>query len=240
MKALLIIPALNEEHALPSLLQEIRETAWPDGVGVDVVVVDDGSTDGTARIAREAGGRVLRFCKNLGIGGAVQAGLKVAFRDDYDCAVQVDGDGQHPTSEVASLIDVYRGERTLGMVIGSRYLQRVGFQSTFLRRMGARWLSSLLRLFAGVRCTDPTSGMRLYGRSALRLFDITYPYDYPEPESLASAAAVGLSLREVPVQMRERQGGASSIRGFSAAYYMLKVSLAVLLAVLRSQSAVRR
>ena len=240
MKALLVIPALNEEGSLVGLLREIRGNVWPDWAQIDVVVVDDGSTDRTPQIAADAGYRVLRLCKNLGIGGAVQAGLKVAYRDGYACAVQVDGDGQHPTSEIAGLLEAYRSDPEIGMVIGSRYVDRAGFQSTFLRRAGARWLSFLLRLFAGVRCTDPTSGLRLYGKRALKLFDVTYPYDYPEPESLASAAAAGLMLREVAVRMRERQGGESSIRGFSAAYYMLKVSLAVLLAVLRSKSAVRR
>lgn len=240
MKVLLIIPALNEGEALGALLDEVRTLAAASEDRIDAVVVDDGSTDRTAEVARSANVGVLRLCKNLGIGGAVQAGIKLAFVRGYDCAIQVDGDGQHPPSEALKLVAAYRESPDVGMFIGSRYVRRDGFQSTFFRRLGAAWLAAVLRVLGRVKCSDPTSGLRLYGRAALRLFDLSYPYDYPEPESLAMATRAGLAIREVPVTMRERQGGSSSIFGMSAAYYMIKVTFAIALAAIRPISTVRR
>jgi glycosyltransferase involved in cell wall biosynthesis len=235
VRVLLIIPAFNEQQALGGLLAEIRALVAPAGVEFDTVVVDDGSVDRTADVARQGGVRLLRLCRNLGIGGAVQAGLVLAHREDFDCAIQIDGDGQHPPSELALLIAAAAAGGT-DLIIGTRYRDRddAAFRSTALRRLGSSWLRGILWLVIRLRVTDPTSGFRLYGPRALQLFSQTYPYDYPEPESLAVARAAGLVVTEVPVTMRERQGGRSSISGFQSVYYMLKVTIAVVLAYLRT------
>jgi hypothetical protein len=146
----------------------------------------------------------------------------------------MDGDGQHPPSELVKLIAALGREPKPDIVIGSRYVEREGFQSTFLRRLGIHWLRLLLRLVIRAKTTDPTSGYRLYGPRALRLFAQSYPHDYPEPEALVLAHAAGLRVCEIPVVMRERQGGQSSIKSLQAPYYLLKVTIAVLLAFARS------
>ncbi|HEU0036482.1 MAG TPA: glycosyltransferase family 2 protein [Kofleriaceae bacterium] len=228
---LLIIPAYNEQASLGGLLAEIRAVSLP--VELATVVVDDGSADRTAEIAREGGARVLRLCGNVGIGGAVQSGIRLARREGFDCAIQIDGDGQHPPSELPRLLEA---TANADLVVGTRYREPGdNFRSTPLRRLGSWWLKLILRVIARVRVSDPTSGYRLYGKRALALFDDTYPYDFPEPESLAVARVSGLSITEVPVKMRERQGGSSSIVGFSTIYYMLKVTVAIVLTYFRTR-----
>ena len=218
-----------------SLVGDIRAEGEKLGVEIAAVVIDDGSTDRTAAVAAAAGARVVQLPKNLGIGGAVQTGLRLAWREGFSCAVQIDGDGQHPPSELGKLIAALKETPAPDLVVGTRYGEdRQGFQSTALRRLGSWWLRWVLRSVAGVPSTDPTSGYRLYGPRALALFERTYPYDYPEPESLAMARAAGLTIREVPVIMRPRLAGASSIRSWQTAYYMLKVSVAVALCYVRS------
>ena len=235
MRLLIIIPAFNEEEALAGLLAEIRALSPADvGAELETVVVDDGSTDRTAEIARAGGARVLRLCGNLGIGGAVQSGLRLAHRERFDFAAQVDGDGQHPPHELAKLVAAGKLAPAPDLVVGTRYTDKNNFRSTPLRRLGSWWLRVLLRIVTRQRLTDPTSGFRLYGVRALRKFDETYPYDFPEPESLAIARAAHFRITEVPVVMRERQGGRSSILGFSTIYYMLKVTIAVLLTYIRA------
>jgi len=235
VRLLIIIPAFNEEQALAGLLSEIRALSPADvGAEIETVVVDDGSTDRTSDIAREGGARVLRLCRNLGIGGAVQSGLRLAHRERFDFAAQVDGDGQHPPHELARLVAAGKAEPVPDLVVGTRYTDKNNFRSTALRRLGSWWLRVLLRIVTRQRLTDPTSGFRLYGARALRKFDETYPYDFPEPESLAIARAAHLRIAEVPVAMRERQGGRSSILGFSTIYYMLKVTIAVVLTYIRA------
>ena len=232
MRALIIVPALNEEAALPELLDELREQLESSEHEAQVLVVDDGSTDRTSAVAREGGVRVAQLCRNLGIGGAVQCGIRIGVREGFDCAIQVDGDGQHPPRQLDKLLAELDQDPAPDLVIGSRYIGDGQFRSTFLRRLGSAWLRVILR-FLGIKVTDPTSGFRLYGARALALFDRSYPYDFPEPESLALASAMGLRIAEVPVTMRARQAGTSSIRGLMAPYYMLKVTVAVLLAYIR-------
>ena len=198
------------------------------------MVIDDASIDRTAEVARAHGARVVRLCRNLGIGGAVQTGLRLALREDFDCAVQMDGDGQHPPSELKKLLAAMQAPSPPDIVVGSRYLQKEGFQSTLPRRMGSGLLRWVLGIVTGAKTTDPTSGYRAYGRRALRLFNWSYPNDYPEPEALVLAKVAGLRVVEVPVSMKERQGGASSISILHAPYYMLKVTVAILLAYARS------
>lgn len=241
---LAVVPCLNEEQALPALLGRLREVAaaWTAGADPDrleVLVVDDGSVDRTAEVARAHGARVARLSRNLGIGGAVQTGLKLAARQGYDCAVQIDGDGQHPPAELPRLLDAARGPAGADLVVGSRFLDPVdrdAWRSTWLRRLGIAWLALVLRVVTGLRSTDPTSGFRVYGRRALALFADNYPYDFPEPESLALARAMDLRVVEVAVRMQARQGGASSIRGLATAYYMVKVTLAVVLTYVRARA----
>jgi glycosyltransferase involved in cell wall biosynthesis len=234
MRVLFVLPALNEEEAIAPLLDELGRVAAELRLDAQAVVVDDGSRDETADVAAHAGARVVRLCRNLGIGGAVQCGLRLALREGFDCAVQLDGDGQHPPAEVKKLLAAFADASAPDLIVGTRYATNGGFRSTALRRLGGRWLRFILRLVAGVKVTDPTSGYRLYGKRALSLFDQTYPYDYPEPEALVLAQAARLRIVEVPVVMRERQGGQSSIAGLSAPYYMFKVTLAVILAHLRA------
>jgi glycosyltransferase involved in cell wall biosynthesis len=223
MRALAIVPAWNEERQLPAVLDELQRAAplW------DVCVVDDGSNDATAAVARERGAVLLRLPVNLGIGGAVQAGYLWARDHDYDVAAQIDGDGQHDPQYLAATLQLLGAGADI--VIGSRYLGAGGFRSTALRRAGTRYLSWFLRLRCGARVTDPTSGFRVAGRRAIKLFAANYPSDYPEPEAIAVAMRRGLRIEEVPVVMRDRAHGVSSIGPARTVYYLIKVSLALLL-----------
>ena len=223
MKALVIIPAYNEEEAIVATVKSVVDA------GFDYIVVNDGSRDRTLETCVENGIHVLDLPQNLGIGGAVQAGHKFAQRYGYDIDIQFDGDGQHDARYLADL--VRKIEAGSDLVIGSRFLEETdGFQSTFMRRVGKTWLSGFLKAFVGIHVTDPTSGFRACGRRAIDLFCDSYPIDYPEPESIAVAAKSGLVIQEIPVIMHERQGGVSSINAVASIYYMLKVSLAIVIA----------
>jgi len=224
MRALAIVPAWNEERDLAGVIGELRR-AVP---GWDICVVDDGSSDATAAVARRAGAVVLRLPINLGIGGAVQTGYLWARSHGYDVAAQIDGDGQHDPQYLEGAVrPIVDG--TADVVIGSRYLGPGGFRSSALRRAGARYLSWFLRLRCRAHVTDPTSGFRVAGPRAIELFAAHYPSDYPEPEAIALATRHGLRVEEVPVVMRERQHGTSSIGPARTLYYLIKVSLALLL-----------
>ena len=232
-RLLVIIPALNEEQALRGLLEEFKLAQPTLPWATEAVVIDDGSTDRTAQVAAEANVRVVKLCRNLGIGAAVQTGLRLAFQEGFDAALQMDGDGQHPPAEIGRLLARLCTADSPDLVVGSRHIVRRGYQATGARRIGQLWLIGCLRLLCGLTLTDPTSGFRLYGSAALRLFKGAYPDDFPEPESLAIAAKCGLRVVEQPVEMRARQGGQSSISGLKPLYYMIKVTLAVALAVAR-------
>lgn len=224
MRVLAVIPAFNEERSVASVVEGIRRHA----PGVDVCVVDDGSTDRTGEVARRLGVTLLPSPLNLGIGGAVQIGYLWALQHGYDVAVQVDGDGQHDPSYLPALVEAVRSGRA-GLVIGSRFLEgSEGFRSTALRRAGIRYLDWLLRVRCGARVTDPTSGFRAAGREAIALFADAYPSDYPEPESIAVAARHGIAVAEVPVRMSRRAHGESSITPLRTLYYLVKVSLSLL------------
>jgi glycosyltransferase involved in cell wall biosynthesis len=224
MRGLVIIPAYNEALSLPSVIASVREAlpSW------DVCVVDDGSVDSTARVAAARGALVLRSPINLGIGGAVQTGYLWARDHGYDVAVQIDGDGQHDPSFVeAAVAPIFEGRADV--VVGSRFLGDGDFRSTGLRRAGICYLSWFLRLRCGARVTDPTSGFRATGRRAIELFARDYPSDYPEPEAIALTQRHGLTMAEVGVRVRDRRHGASSINAWRTLYYLIKVSVALLL-----------
>lgn len=228
MKVLLLVPAWNEADALPSLLSELRRR-YPQ---YDVLVVDDGSSDDTGQVARAGGARVVELPFNLGIGGAEQTGFVYAERSGYDVVVRLDGDGQHPPEEVETLVQALEtGE--VDVVIGSRFLDLASFRSSWLRRVGIRWLALLITRLTRQRITDSTSGFRAYRRDAFAFLARFNPPDYPEPESVVLLARNGFRLREAPVRMRTRQGGRTSISGARSVYYMLKVTLAVLITAIR-------
>ena len=225
---LLIVPCYNEEHSIAGLLEEIRHLSK----GFDTLVIDDGSTDGTYTEAVQHS-RCIRHIENLGIGGAVQSGIIFANRHGYELCVQLDGDGQHPPGEVAKLVAAYRQGPT-NIVVGTRYSSRRHFQSTWLRRLGSQLIGLTLRLaFGGVRISDPTSGLRLFDRRAIRFFARDYPHDFPEPISLARALRRGLTLSEAPVTMRPRQHGTSTIDGVRSLSYMIRVISYMILARLQ-------
>ena len=225
---LVIVPVHNEAASLGAVLADLRDQA----PGCDVLVVNDGSTDGTAAVARASGAAMLELCFNLGIGGAVQAGFKYAVERGYGIAVQFDGDGQHAADQIAALVAPVRvGE--CEMTIGSRFLDSVEYDGSVWRKAGTRLLSWLCARVTGQRITDATSGFRAFGPRALRYLAAYYPADYPEPEAIVLLSRRGLPIREVPVRMRPRQGGRSSISGAGTVYYMAKVSLSLLIAAFK-------
>ncbi|CAM3334822.1 MULTISPECIES: glycosyltransferase family 2 protein [Saccharibacillus] len=229
-KVLLIIPAFNESESIGPLLIALREQ------GLTALVVNDGSTDDTAEVCAAAGADLITLPCNLGIGGAVQTGYKYAYAHGYDIAIQFDGDGQHRAEFVPALIEPLLSGRA-DLSIGSRYIEKEGFQSTLLRRAGIRYFSGLIRLISGQTVTDPTSGFRAVNRSIMAMFAAQYPTDYPEPESIVHVLRLGGRIVEVPVLMSERVGGRSSIRSLRSVYYMIKVSLAILIDALRRSGA---
>jgi len=228
MKKLVIIPAYNEEASIVTTVQDIKDHA----PGFDYIVINDCSRDGTRQVCRENGIHFLDLPVNLGIGGAVQTGYRYAMENGYQVAVQFDGDGQHDAAYLEEMAAVLEQEG-LDMVIGSRYIKKEGFQSSALRQLGIRYFTLLIRLLTGSTITDPTSGMRMVNRGLIQQFAGDYPKDYPEPESLAEVLRGGSKVKEVPVRMRERMGGVSSISPLKAVYYMIKVTLAVFVVMLR-------
>ncbi len=228
MKRLVIIPAYNECGSILKAVEDIREHA----PGFDYVVINDCSTDGTPDVCWEYGLNYVDLSVNLGIGGAVQTGYIYACQQGYDLAVQFDGDGQHDAAYLEQMAQVLV-ETGSNMVIGSRFIEREGFQSSGLRRVGIRYFSMLIRLLTGVRVTDPTSGMRMVDREVMRIYAASYPKDYPEPESVMAILRMKKKVTEIPVVMRQREEGTSSIGGVRSVYYMIKVTLAVLMERLR-------
>jgi len=228
MKILTIIPVFNEEATLRDVIAGIRASL----PAADILVVNDGSTDSTATIAREEGVLILDHPYNMGIGATMQTGFLFAFQYEYDVAIQVDGDGQHDPNYLKDLMTpVLEGETDLA--IGSRYLQKRGFKSSTPRRAGIQFFSILFYLLTGKKVTDPTSGFRALNRKVIHFFSREYPSDYPEVESLILLHKKGFILKEIPVAMRERQGGASSINFLRALYYMTKVTLSMVLGTLK-------
>jgi glycosyltransferase involved in cell wall biosynthesis len=236
-KLLAIVPAYNEGAAIAATVDDIRRHA-PE---FDVVVVDDGSTDDTSEVATSLGARVVRHPFNLGIGGAVQSGYQYALEHGYQVAVQVDGDGQHDPRYLPILLDHLRDDPDLNMVTGSRFLDPEdahGYRSSASRRVGIRLFAGILSRIVGRPITDPTSGLRMTDRRGIELFARDYPHDYPEVEALVLSHAHQLQGDELPVRMRARLTGRSSIGSTQSVYYMMKVTLAVLVGMMRARPAV--
>jgi hypothetical protein len=230
---LAIVPAYNEAEAIGTTVAATRRSA-PD---FDVLVVDDGSTDETARLARAAGAAVLRLPFNLGIGGAMQCGYVYAMEHDYEIAVQVDGDGQHDPGQISSLLERLRGAADLNMVTGSRFLDTDGDgdRSSATRRIGIRLFATVVSRITRQRVTDPTSGFRLVDRKGIELFARDYPHDYPEVEAILLMHAHRLRSCEIPVVMSPRLTGRSAISSTQSVYYMVKVMLAVFVTLFRKR-----
>lgn len=224
MKILVIIPAYNEEANILNTLKDLS-THFPEA---DALVVNDCSRDRTAAILNEHHINHLDLVKNLGIGGAVQSGYIYAKEFGYDFAIQFDGDGQHEAVYLPELIRVLEAGDA-DIVIGSRFVEKRGFQSSGARRTGISLLSHIIRTLCGVKVLDVTSGMRAVNRRFIEEYAAHYAQDYPEPEALLYAGMKGAVIREVPVQMRERENGKSSISPLRSVYYMAKVSLALFL-----------
>jgi hypothetical protein len=231
VRRIAIVPAYNEQGAIGGVVDELRAA----DEGYDVLVVDDASHDRTAERAREHGAIVVRLPFNLGIGGAVQTGFRYAADHDYDLAVRVDGDGQHDPAELAPLVEVVASGRA-DICVGSRFVGGEGYRSSASRRVGIRILARTVSLLTHQRVTDTTSGFQALNRKAIALFAGDYPHDYPEVEAAVMLHKHRLRLVEVPVRMRERQAGQSSIRGLRSVYYMAKVMLAILIGALRRRA----
>ena len=229
LKRMALVPAYNEEGSIGAVVEELRAVDRD----MEVVVVDDGSRDRTAEAAAAKGARVLRLPFNVGIGGAVQTGYRYAYEHGFDLALRVDGDGQHDPSQFDLLArPVLAGHADIA--VGSRFIGRKGYRSSRSRRQAIRVLAWTVTLLVGGRVTDPTSGFQVTNRRAIALFAAYYPHDYPEVEATVLAAKAGLRRAEVPVEMRERSAGRSSIGAVRSVYYMVKVMLAVFVAAFRS------
>jgi len=228
MKTLIIIPAYNEEVAIANVLADIKaHCPW-----ADVVVINDGSTDSTSAAARQDGVAVIDLPHNLGIGGAMQTGYKYAERGRYDVAVQFDGDGQHRGDQLETLVRPVR-DGDADMAVGSRFMGAKGYESKLARLLGIKILAGVVSLVCRKTITDPTSGFRAVNRKVIEFCSNSYPDDYPEAEAVVLLNRAGFRLVEVPVLMRERQAGSSSITAFRSLYYMVKVLLAILIDMLK-------
>ena len=224
MKVLIIIPAYNEEKNILKTIEGLNKYKN----NFDYVIINDGSTDRTEKICSENHLNVINLGINLGIGGAVQTGYKYALYHNYDIAIQLDGDNQHNPKYIEALIgEVKKGN---DLVIGSRYIETLSeFKSTKLRQAGIKFLSALIKLSTGKKIYDVTSGYRACNKELIKLFANSYPRDYPEPESITKVIKLGYKVKEIPVEMNKRTEGKSSIGFIDSIYYMIKVSICILI-----------
>lgn len=231
MKVLLIIPAYNEQDNILRVVRNIEKYSQQcEKYILDYIVINDGSTDNTKYICKENNIKCINLINNLGIGGAVQTGYIFAKINNYDIAVQFDGDGQH---DINSLDDVIKPilNKEADFTIGSRFIEdNEGFKSTLLRRVGIKYLSFIIKVCSKVVVRDCTSGYRAGNKNAIDYLSANYPVDYPEPESIISLSKANLKIKEVHANMFSRESGVSSISSWKSIYYMIKVSLAIVCA----------
>jgi glycosyltransferase involved in cell wall biosynthesis len=222
-KTLIIVPAYQEESNILKVIEDIR-THLPDA---DILVINDGSTDKTASLARGVGIKVIEHPFNMGIGAAVQTGFKYAGRHSYTEALQLDGDFQHPAQEVPRLLQLLK-DNGADLVIGSRFISETGYHGSWFRRTGNRLFQWVNLLIVGQKIIDNTSGFRAYSRKAIDLLAETYLGEFPEPESIGYLKSQGCNIIEIPVRMRSRTGGTSSITPLRSVYYMVRVLASIL------------
>lgn len=231
MKILIIIPVFNEEPSLPGVLRTLVSFC-PDA---DVVVIDDASQDASAKVATDIGTRVVPLPINLGIGGAVKTGYKLAADGGYDVAVQFDGDGQHRAEEIQRLVEPILHDQA-DMVIGSRFIDKTGYQSDADRRLGIRFFSTITSALTGTRITDVTSGFRAIGPRLIRLFARSYPVEFPDAEAIILAVRAGMRVREISVTMNPRLAGRSAFSLLKKLDYPLRTFVSIAATTLRSRS----
>lgn len=223
MKYLVIIPAYNEENTIKELIHEIEKISE-----CDVVVINDDSNDNTLNEAKNTNANVINLINNLGIGGAVQTGYKYALEKNYDYAFQIDGDGQHSPRYINEMIKKMN-EENLDMLIGSRFVNRTNYKQTFFRTIGGKWISFIIKVLSKKKIYDPLSGYRLVNRKVISEFAKEYPYDYPEPETNLKLILKGYRVEEFSVEMKKREHGSSFVTPFTAIWYMIKVTLALII-----------
>ncbi|MDH6367897.1 MULTISPECIES: glycosyltransferase family 2 protein [unclassified Breznakia] len=229
-KILIIIPAYNEEESILSTYQSIIDFNKKNNTNLDVIVINDGSRDNTYKICIDNNIPTISLIHNLGIGGAVQTGYKYAEMNDYDIAIQFDGDGQHDINSVQNLINSILNKNN-DFVIGSRFVHgsKSEFKSSRARRMGIRLISFMIKLVTGKRIMDTTSGYRAANKKVISLFAYSYPVEYPEPITTTELIKMGYVIDEVPAMMFEREGGVSSIHSWKNFYYMFNILLSILI-----------
>lgn len=231
-RILVIVPCYNEQGGITRVVRELVAIREQEQYELDILVVNDCSIDNSLDIIRQLPCQCLDLPVNLGIGGAMHSGYRYAYRNGYDIAVQMDGDGQHPAHELPLVLEPILNKQA-DVSIGSRFISREGFQSSFTRRLGIQYFRWLNHILIGKTVHDSTSGFRAFNRQTIEIANRYYPDEYPEPESIVQFGLMGLRIREVPVQMRNREEGVSSINTTRAFYYMLKVSLGVLFTYFR-------
>lgn len=228
MKILMIIPAYNEELNIVNTVKKIKSHNSKSAYKVDYLIINDGSTDNTKEICEKNNFNVINLVRNLGIGGAVQTGYKYALENDYDVAIQFDGDGQHDENYIDVLVQEIANDENF--VIGSRFVKNLSkFKSSSTRRIGIKILSILIKMCTGQKIYDPTSGFRAADKKIIKLFASHYPSEYPEPESTTELIKRGYKVKEVPVEMHEREFGSSSIKPLKSIYYMFSVCLSIVI-----------
>ena len=236
-KVLIIIPAYNEEESLLDVVDGLKTLDIPN-TKIDYMIINDGSTDNTRNLCIENNLNFIDLPCNLGIGGAVQTGYKYAYYNAYDIAIQFDGDNQHDASYIPNLIEELNKGNDL--VFGSRFIKDVSaFKSSFLRRLGINILSFIIKVCTGFKVYDVTSGFRAVNRSLIEYFARKYPSDYPEPDTLVQVLKMGYKVKEIPVKMRERKKGKSSINGLKSVYFMIKVTLAIIIADISTKRVIK-